>query len=137
MFSSFFHLRRHLAVVPPLSHSRPSTDALASACLIRRVHRSTRVCWHCHTLADTECVCLEAHSNVFRAYRMLLSWGLLLLPLRPLAPKLAEFLWSVMGISGVRSLVFSGALAVYYLLVNKATRTWGESSGATRFLKAE
>jgi hypothetical protein len=27
-------------------------------------------------------------------------------------------------------LVYSAALAVYYLLVNKATRTWGKSSEA-------
>jgi hypothetical protein len=34
-------------------------------------------------------------------------------------------------------LVYSGVLALYYLLVNKATRPWGKSSGEIRFLETE
>ena len=91
----------HVSLVPSLSPPRESTDASARTHLVQDVCRRARAGWQWHPLADTECVCLEASANVISAPWLVLPGRRLLLPLWPGAPKLAEGVWSVVGIPGI------------------------------------
>jgi len=76
----------------PLRESRPMP-------LLVRI--SFRVFVVVLVLVGAECVCLEASANVISAPGLVLPGRRLLLPLWPGAPKLAEGVWSVVGIPGI------------------------------------